>query len=349
MFDFRYFCNMDKLIHKVFEIIKDYRNDEGYQISESDIKQWAEQFDDEAEFMLQELSYLLPKVYYSKQRVFAEIRNMLNELFKFFKYDSVDSFFSDVDFLCLQPEGKSQHILVDMIDQIAYEKTGQHLSFYKSCSKIIFVYVDDVLATGGTIGKDIITWLRSDNNLQDLLNKKIKLVISLLCVHTWGRSFQDYRIRSTFPDLKNDTIIWGWSYEIQNHLKWDNQSLNIAIPIKDQPEDIKNYLSTLSATKYEDYAYREVNTPKRETFFSSPENRIRYENNLLQKGLEIIRRINEPGSNLRPLGMINPNYKTFGLGTPFFTWRNVPNNSPLVFWWDIPEHGWKPLFKPKRS
>jgi hypothetical protein len=48
--------------------------------------------------------------------------------------------------------------------------------------------------------------------------------------------------------------------------------------------------------------------------------------------------------NIRPLGLINPTYRTFGLGTHFFTWRNIPNNSPLVFWWEVPGHNWIPLF-----
>ena len=52
----------------------------------------------------------------------------------------------------------------------------------------------------------------------------------------------------------------------------------------------------------------------------------------------------EVSTNLRPLGLINPQYKIFGLGTHYFTWRNIPNNAPLVYWWEVPGHKWKPLF-----
>lgn len=338
---------MKEFACKIHETIKDYRNEDGIHITPDDICEWALQFGDEAQFMLQELSHLLPQIYFSKDRVKKEIRNILNELYIFFRYTSIDDFMQDVEFLCLQPKGKSQWILLQMIDFIVKDKTSHDLIYYKNFQKKIFVYVDDVLASGGTIGRDLLKWLEGNNHAESIANKKITLVVSLLCSHSWGRSFVDYRIHRTYPKLRNQ-IIWGWAYEIQNHLKWAIQSLNIAIPIKDQPEDVRNYISTLRASKYEEYAYREINNPVHETFFTSPENRIRYENNLLNKGLEIIAKVDSPHDGLRPLGIINPNYKTFGLGTHFFTWRNIPNNSPLVFWWDIPAHGWKPLFKPKR-
>lgn len=335
---------MKDIAEKIYQVIKDYRNEDGIFITVDDICNWALQFGEEAEFMLSELCHLLPKIYFSKNRVNKEIRKILNDLYTYLKFDSRENFFSEIQFLSLQPEGKSQQILLQMVDDVAYSTTSKHLSHYKDSPKKVFVYLDDVLATGGTIGRDLISWMKEDDRVEKIGSNKISLFVVLLCSHSLGKSFVDYRINLTYPELKNK-INWGWAYEIQNHLKWANQSLNIAIPIKDQPEDVRNYLSTLRADKYEDYAYREINNPQKETFFSSPENRIRYENNLLRKGLDIIARVKNPGDNLRPLGMVNPRYKTFGLGTHFFTWRNIPNNSPLVFWWDL--HNWKPLFKPK--
>ena len=68
-------------------------------------------------------------------------------------------------------------------------------------------------------------------------------------------------------------------------------------------------------------------------------------NGLIEKGIDIINMIQgDVKPNIRPLGLINPNYKIFGLGTHFFTWRNIPNNSPLVYWWEVSGHNWKPLF-----
>ncbi|MBS0032174.1 phosphoribosyltransferase-like protein [Chitinophaga sp. 22321] len=141
-----------------------------------------------------------------------------------------------------------------------------------------------------------------------------------------------------------------WNYEIQNHAKFNNQRLNIVKPVKGADPIVNTYFGSLMATKYEDYAFRDVNTPAIETFFSSPTNRIKFENILLNKGIEIIGMIQgEVRSNIRPLGLINPSYKVLGLGTHFFTWRNIPNNSPLVYWWEVPGHDWRPLFSVSRG
>lgn len=340
---------MDELAIQIYNVIKDYRNDDGIHISKDDIVEWASQFDGEAEFVLAELAHLIPQIYFSKERVRTCLRSNLNQLYKLYKYTNVETFLEDLSFIHMQGIDKSQTVLLDMIDDIVYQETGKHLDEYEHRRKSLFVYVDDVLASGGTIGRDIVNWLSEETRIADVCNGQMRLVVMLLCVHSWGLGFQQYRIMKSFPGYDTRKIVWGWNYEIQNHLKLNAQSLNIAIPVNDQPIDVRNYLSTLSATKYEEYAYRDACQPENETFFTSPENRIRYENILLTKGIEIIKRMKSPGANVRPLGFINPNYKTYGLGTHFFTWRNIPNNSPLVFWWDIPEHGWKPLFPPKRK
>lgn len=340
---------MENLAKQIYEIIKDYRNHDGIQISADSVLMWAEQFGDDQRFMLEELCHLLPQVYFNKEKVKQCLRSNLNELYSHYQYTNLDTFLSDVEFIHTQGPEKSQSVLLGMLDDIIFEKIGKHLSDYNFTPKSLFVYLDDVLASGGTISRDIINWLKEDNHIESVSNGNIRLVVMVICLHSWGWHFLQYQLKMTFPQSKIGKILWGWNYEIQNHLKLNDQALNIAIPVNDQPQNVMNYLSNLSADKYEEYAFREPNQPKTESFFTSPENRIRYENLLLQKGLDIIGRIQGPvADNIRPLGMIKPRYKTFGLGTHFITWRNIPNNSPLAFWWDVPEHGWKPLFPPKR-
>ena len=166
---------MEKLAQKIHEIIKDYRQEDSIQISPADILEWAYQFGEDAEFMLNELTHLLPQIYFSKDRVQKEMQNMLNKLYKYLNYKSVESFFEDLDFLCLQPSGKSQHILLQMINDIAIKKTSRSIDEYRRYPKKTFVYVDDVLASGGTIGRDLIQWLNEDNHINDIANKKILL------------------------------------------------------------------------------------------------------------------------------------------------------------------------------
>ena len=337
---------MQEIAGQIQEIIKGYRNEDGIHIQIQDVKDWACQFGDNATFMLSELLHLLKQIYLSKEQAIKNLRNILNKQYKEYGFKTVEEYLQNTCFLRLQTTGKSQHIYLDMLDEIVYEKTGHHISEYDNFPKKVFVYLDDVLASGGTIRRDLQKWLSLDNHSELLRERKIKLEISLMCVHTLGLSFMLYGIKQKFGNLP---IICRTCYEIQNHLKWSNQELNIAIPVKDQPKEAQEYLASLEAYKYEEYAYRDPSKPEKEMFFTSPENRVKFENILLEKGLYIINQIKgKVNPNVRPLGLINPLYKTFGLGTHFFTWRNIPNNCPLVYWWDIPEHDWKPLFPPKR-
>ena len=90
---------------------------------------------------------------------------------------------------------------------------------------------------------------------------------------------------------------------------------------------------SLEADRHPEYAFRPENLPTAEKYFTSADNRIRYEHILIEKDIYIISQIQgEVRCNVRPLGFIYPSYKTFGVGSLFFTWRNVPNNAPLVFW-----------------
>lgn len=337
---------MEEIAAAIQNIIKGYRNEDGIHIQTQDVLDWAYQFGDDAEFMLSEVHHLLKQIYLSKEDAIKALRGLLNNQYKDYGFTSIEEYLQQTCFLKLQHEGKSQHVYLEMMDQIVYAKTNHHLSDYDTYPKTLFVYLDDVLASGGTIRRDLRKWLASNDHAKLLKEHKIKLELSLICVHTMGLAFMEYGLKKEFG---NFPLKYRSCYEIQNHLKWINQALNIAIPVKDQPKEVKEYLAQLDAEKYEDYAYRDSAKPEREIFFSSVENRVKFENLLLEKGLYIINQIKgEIKPNIRPLGLINPNYKTFGLGTHFFTWRNVPNNCPLVYWWDVSGHDWKPLFPPKR-
>lgn len=341
---------MDKLANNLLETIKDYRNDDGVQLKISDIINWANQFGDKAEFVLNEINHLMPKVYVSKIKAREFVFLHIEALMKSFKYSNVSQFLAETEFLDLQLPHKSQPAILSILEGVLNEKFSESYIKYKSYPKINFVYFDDILATGSTIGKHLVDWLNATNadghkNIDNVLNNSYKLSVNLFCYHTWGHSFQKFRLKKEFNDKLDTKIQWFRNFEIENHLKFNNQSLNIAIPTENQPTNVKSYLANLSAEKYEDYAYRKEENPINEGFFTSSENRILYENLILEKGLLIIDKIQgELKPNIRPLGLINPNYKTFGLGTHFFTWRNIPNNSPLVFWWEVEGHNWIPLF-----
>lgn len=341
---------MEDDVKKIYDTIKDYRNDDGIYITEDHIVEWAEQFGGDKEFIISELAHIIPKVYVSKLTAKIFIKKHIDFIMQKNAYQSIQQFLMDVGFLNLQLPHKSQPAILSLLEEILTVEYKESYLKYETFPKKIYIYFDDILATGSTIGRDIIKWLNEEDdkkipNFENLLNDKFKLYINIFCCHSWGLSFLKFRLKKTFVDKIDTKISYFYNYEVQNHAKWNNQMLNVAFPIEEQEQNVQAYLLGLGVDKYGDYAYRKTGTPKNEVFFSSPENRIRYENILLQKGLSIINMIQGSiNPRIRPLGFINPNYKTFGLGTHFFTWRNVPNNSPLVFWWEVNGHNWKPLF-----
>ena len=341
---------MNELASQIFEIIKDYRNHDGFFLTEQDIIDWGNQFGDENVFVLTELLEILPKVYISRKRAKDYIRKHILRYLNKYRYSSVASFLCETEFLIMQKPHKSQPAILELLEEVLNEDYQESYKKYLSYPKINYIYFDDILASGSTIGRDVVKWLKEkDKNLKSnqekLVNNEIRFAVSLFCIHSWGHSFQKFRIMKDSCENTINKISWFHDYEIQNHAKFRNQKLNIAKPVKGGNLIVNNYFASLPATKYEDYAFRDINTPVNESFFTNKNNRKKFEDILVEKGIEIIEMIHgEVKPNIRPLGLINPEYKILGLGTHFFTWRNIPNNSPLVYWWDVPGHKWKPLF-----
>ncbi len=341
---------MEPRIAKILNVIRDYRNDDDIYLTDNDIAEWADQFGNDRDFVLDEFGHIISQIYLSKKETIEYLETVLEALRRLYKYATVDDMLRETAFLNMQPAGKSQDVLLKMLNGIVVKHTGHELNDYDCYTKSHYVYVDDVLATGGTIGKDLRLWLEKDTNADDVRNNKKTILVVLVCSHTFGESITRYMITQRF-NLKMEQIPIGSFYKIENHLKFDlnNQKLNIAIPLPTQSQRVHEYLNNLpeTANKYHDYTFRPPGFPKKEVFFTSPDNRDRYERIILEKGLDIIDNTQTPGLNLRPLGMVNPKYHTLGLGTHFFTWRNVPNNAPLVYWWSVSGHNWKPLFPKK--
>lgn len=341
---------IEELAESIYEVIKDYRNHDNIFITQSSIIEWAAQFDENSLLVLTELNSIIKETYVSREKAKEFIYGHILEYLKLYNYSNITTFLIDTEFLEVQQTHKSQPAILNLLEEVLDEKFKESYLKFKEYPKINFVYFDDILASGSTIGKDVIAFLNKIDSSGKKFDKKIqdneiKFSISIFCLHTWGFEFQKYRIQKEFNDKVLRKINWFWNYEIQNHAKFNNQKLNIAKPVKGNNLKINSYLENLSATKYEDYAFRKSNTPVSEEFFTSAENRIKFENILTEKGIDIINMIQgEVKTNIRPLGLINPQYKIFGLGTHFFTWRNIPNNSPLVYWWEVQGHNWIPLF-----
>lgn len=349
---------MQDLAEQIFEIIKDYQcdyPDRKFEITVEHIISWANQFGEDAEFVLSELLYFLPEVYISKEKAKVLLRTRLLEIQKFYGYKTMNEMVINTHFFDLQKKYKSQSEILLIIDEIL--QTEYMISYKESIEqpKTNYIYFGDVLATGGTVFWDLSNWLQAkddgvNENYKAIINKTKTIGISLFCYHSFGFSNMQWRLMKQFDDKIKKVLLVGKDYVVENHIKtkWiaENQKLNCVYPIEEQSKTTLEYLAGLEAENDSVPAFRPSNLPKKETFFSSQENRIKLEKIFLEKGIELLDKVEteNPDRRKRPLGDTVRSHKTFGTGTLFFTWRNISNTCPLVFWWDVPGHNWTPLF-----
>jgi len=339
---------MQTKAQRIVKIIGDYENNT---ISVEHILDWANQFEEaDRSFILDELATIFEKSYLSKDQCINLIKKYIIFWTNHFKYPSVHAFLLETKFLDLQAPEKSQKELLAFLNDIvttsygiSLEKCGRNPKHY--------IYLDDVLSTGNTVYRQVEGWLNTQNetnpqksNYEHIKHNGLTLHICLLCAHTWGKDNVEYRFMKAFGNDVKKHIKYQWYYLVENNIKAYNPKLNHLLPIDNQTPEIQQYLASLDfATAHEDRAYRKTTQPTAEILFSSQTSRIRLENIFLKKGIEILSRVqNLRVQQLRPLGYTIKSHKTFGLGTLFFTYRNIPNNCPIVFWWA--NNNWKPLF-----
>lgn len=344
---------MAELIDKVVDIIGDYHQDvdSGFVMNHDHVLEWVSQFDEtDQEFILTELLHLLNQdIYVSKGKAKEILYNFIIKITTHFEYLNVESFLRDTVFLRLQPKGKSQDVLLNLLDEVLQERFGTSLGICGTFSKRNFIYLDDILATGKTFRLNMITFFEQNDYLQNLKEKKIRFLAYFFCVHSWGLNNVRYSLNKDLKDnffMDEKLFLVKGKYIIENNIKANKQKLNLVYP-QIQNDLFDEYLGTLNLDNTDkSRAYRNPGQPDVEVFFTSSQNRNRLEAIFTQKGIDIINQIRDDSLkiNHRPLGKTYPHYKTFGTGTMYFTWRNISNTCPIVFWWDNPAHNWKGLF-----
>lgn len=336
---------MEDLANQVADIVEDYRNDDGIEMSSDRILQWANQFEPgDRAFVLEETKNILSQRYVTKSTGLKFLKLGVEKLAESYNYRSPSAFLKNTVLLDLQEEGKSQKALLEMLDGVARKHWGINSSDFASSSKTNYLYIDDVLCTGNTLFYDLKDWLAAGGNQR--VEQGANIILLYIFVHTLNTG----KLKGRF--YYADEVSDGFDYNlisactVENDYENKNADLDLAFPLRqNQPEAVFDYLNRIDSP-LDESVFRAPGRPRDEKLFSSPDNRIRYENILLSEGLSILDSVNVSKENVRPLGYTLPTHKTLGFGTLSFTWRNVPNNTPLVFWYSAPE--WKPLFKNKR-
>jgi len=151
-------------------------------------------------------------------------------------------------------------------------------------------------------------------------------------------------INESVKIMLSKTIFFHTGILINNDTFDSNGPYDFAIPCREKLDnDIISRINSQVDRWHinSEIAFRPINKPISEILFTSVSSRFSFETEILSKGLRIIEAIN-PKPNSRPLGYTFSKDNSLGFGTYCFTWRNVPINSPIIFWFD---YNWFPLFK----
>lgn len=359
---------MEKHVNEIYEIIKDYRQDEEM-MSTDRISTWVNQFNPEDRiFVLEEMKHILHQRYISKDRAKNLVKGMIEFLAKKFEFQTPKEFLLASSFIDHQPEGKSQKILLAFLDEIIQSEYNISITDCQPEKPKFYIYFDDVLCTGDTLVKGLTKnepeskgWFFQINNsgqtnLETFKANNAKLVLAYFAIHKLNIKKAMSRIYYGVGKQNIDTVYaWDTQYAIENDIDNIDSKLNFIFPketVRDQlvidcQNQVEGKIKNEGYHEKETIRFREINKPQKEEFFSSPENRDRFEKIILDKCIQVYNSSEHLMNPIRPkpLGYGLYSDLSLGFGTLIFTWRNIPFNVPLVFWYKS-QH-WTSLFERK--
>ncbi|NNU33701.1 hypothetical protein HK413_05250 [Mucilaginibacter sp. S1162] len=236
----------------------------------------------------------------------------------------------NAQFLTLQGPGKSQTIILGILDEVIADAYNLSLDECGSASRQYSIYIDDVLCSGLTLVSNIREWSKAEfedgkTNKQAVEDGSTKLFLNYIFVHEKNFDKKIYEINKKISARFSAKIKSYHMHEIMNTLT-QTSKVDLILPNDvDQPDNVREYQAEITETvdaystekgyraSPEEF-FRPDKLPKEEKFFTSPENRKLVEDAFLQKGIEILRKATVSNKNMRALGYSMPSVKSFGFG-----------------------------------
>lgn len=329
---------MQENLNRIFSILSTYENFEPYMLNDDQsvnssllrnhINLWVSQFDDsEKEFMVEITAKLLEQRFITKDEEICFVKAL-------FQNPSLLKNGTMPDPLTIQRKGQSQARLVQH-----YTSHANTLNISYSTDSVI--YLDDFIFSGGRVFEDLSNWI-------PLQNKSYRIYVVVIGYHTniWRieKLLKEKIALTNRSKGINLTLNILRCIELENRLVKKNQS-DVLWPMNNFFQN-ERYQHLIDPS----FKYRDGFIATPQSFFKNNDERVRLENICLKYGFEIISRCHNPNSRTKPLGIHRYNY---GFGGLVFSYKNCPNNTPLIFWWgssdpsDPMYNQWHPLM-PRR-
>ena len=331
----------DDVLASIANSIQDYRAGEIAKPTPDHVDRWIRQFDKDVQVpMLSELDHVLKKTYFSKDDVSRFFANQIKH--KNLVGASPCDFWKAAHLLSIQKQGHSQKEIRQLFGAALNEQCGLKLEECGS-PEGAYVYLDDVLFTGGRIGTDLSAWITDQAPPESTVHI---LVIATHHLGEWQCKRRLHRVASE-AGKKLKLNCWA-AIRLENRKAYRNTS-EVLWPAE-IPEDaaLKAYIAEEEKFPFQP---RQPGGKLEHDVFSSEAGRQLLERELLLAGMRIRSFSQNPSRALRPLG-----FSAFGLGfgSLIATFRNCPNNAPLALWWGDPNaapghpfRNWSPLLPRK--
>lgn len=312
-----------KLLASIATTIKTYRQGELLEPTPEHVDRWASQFSatDQVPF-LREFDHVIKQTFITKK----EVEIFLEYLVKNQKFVGANpaAFWKKANFLQIQKAGQSQKEMISLFGKSLNHQCGLDIAQCGSAGGS-YIYLDDVLFTGGRIASDLEAWIATK------APDKAVVHVILMALHTSGHYYiKNNRLRkANAASGKNIEINFWRLFEFENQKHNRNNSLVLWPTTVPDNEKVQAYIS--SEKQFPLVLRQPGGTPG---VFSSEAGRQLLEREFLVAGVKIRALTKTPKDFVRPLG--NGSFGV-GFGTLIATYRNCPNNCPLAIWWGDPD------------
>jgi hypothetical protein len=331
----------EKVSFKIAEIIKSYRDGEFGVYDCDHVKRWISQFQvDERSVVLIETYKILERNYFTKKNFLEFIDTIIKS--QGIKNEIGESYWRKVSLLNIQKNGKSQTELNEIFGRKLFN-LYKISNFSKELSSE-YIYLDDFIFSGGRLFADMSEWISKK------APNKCNICIITIGVFTSSIWQIDIKLKDLVKKLGkniNFTFKCFGTFRLKNKLVEKDHS-EVFWPTESITQ-LDGYPQFLIKERFSP-EYRNKNNDENRIF--SITNREEYEKIIFKYGLKIMSFSSKNSSVVKPLGYST--YRGFGFGSTIFSFRNCPNNNPLVFWWGNPTaksshpfSKWYPLFQRK--
>lgn len=336
--------NKDKLINLIVEEIRDYRNKDNIFIDYNHVLKWINQFDiNEQEILLEETLNFIKNRYFREKDFYNFYKSNLETIFGIDYMNSLN----EICLLDIQKYGTSQHELVNLMNSVLMKEKGITIST-EYLNKKNYIYLDEGIFSGNRIINDLKSFI-FDNDVKD-----VKIIIQVIISHTEAEQY----IKAKLLDITQERNI---DFQLFRAIISNNTNMNhngVIYPEVIPSDHIsRKYLAEFDNyfNDFPNYYYLDETTFDKDfKLFSSTDNVELIEEVFLKYGIKLLNEFS-PNELVRPLGFSK--LLNLGFGAIFFTYRNIPNNCPIIFWYNEREifknkcktYGWFPLFPRKFS